>query len=125
MVTIAAVLATCILIALGIFQGLLIAGYPLGNYAFGGAHKVLPRNFRIGSFIAIITYIFMISVYLAKGFNLPFYSPEKLSAYLWILGIYFVLGVFMNGISRSKPERLVMTPIVFTLLILTIIVWMG
>jgi hypothetical protein len=27
-----------------------------------------------------------------------------------VLTAYFALGVVMNGISRSKPERLVMTP---------------
>lgn len=29
---------------------------------------------------------------------------------VWVLAEYFALGVLMNGISRSKPERLVMTP---------------
>jgi preprotein translocase subunit SecG len=29
---------------------------------------------------------------------------------MWVMTAYFVLGVIMNGISRSKPERLIMTP---------------
>lgn len=29
---------------------------------------------------------------------------------MWVLAAYFTLGIVMNGISRSKPERLIMTP---------------
>lgn len=34
---------------------------------------------------------------------------------MWILSAYFVVGVFMNAISRSKSEKLVMTPAAFIL----------
>jgi len=33
----------------------------------------------------------------------------------WVLTGYFALGIVLNGISRSKPERLVMTPTVLVL----------
>jgi hypothetical protein len=31
---------------------------------------------------------------------------------IWVLVGYFALGILMNAISRSRPERLVMTPTV-------------
>ena len=41
------------------FQLLLAAGLPLGRYAWGGAHQVLPRSLRIGSVVA--TFIYLLS----------------------------------------------------------------
>ena len=41
---------------------------------------------------------------------------------IWVLVIYFLLGIPLNAISRSKSERNVMTPIVALLFVLTLIV---
>ncbi|WP_233198143.1 hypothetical protein [Cryobacterium sp. Y50] len=43
----------------------------------------------------------------------------------WVLTGYFTLGVIMNGISRSKPERLVMTPVSLVLAGLCLVVAIG
>lgn len=40
----------------------------------------------------------------------------------WVLLAYFALSVLMNGLSRSRPERLVMTPVVLVLAVCTGIV---
>jgi hypothetical protein len=34
---------------------------------------------------------------------------------LWVLVGYFALGILMNAASRSRPERLVMTPVALLL----------
>ena len=34
---------------------------------------------------------------------------------MWVIAVYFALGIVMNGISRSKPERYTMTPVVIVL----------
>jgi hypothetical protein len=34
---------------------------------------------------------------------------------VWVLTAYFGLGVVMNAASRSRPERLVMTPVALVL----------
>jgi hypothetical protein len=39
----------------------------------------------------------------------------------WVLAAYFALGVVMNGISRSLPERLTMTPTALTLAVLYLV----
>ena len=40
----AAVVALALLAALAVFQGLLVAGLPLGRFAWGGQHEVLPAE---------------------------------------------------------------------------------
>jgi hypothetical protein len=34
---------------------------------------------------------------------------------IWVLAGYFALGIAMNAVSRSRPERMVMTPVVTVL----------
>jgi hypothetical protein len=34
---------------------------------------------------------------------------------IWVITAYMGLGVVMNAISRSKPERMVMTPVALAL----------
>ena len=38
---------------------------------------------------------------------------------------YFALGVPLNAISRSRPERLVMTPVVLLLALCCLVVALG
>jgi hypothetical protein len=44
---------------------------------------------------------------------------------MWVLTAYFALGVLMNGISRSRPERLIMTPTALVLAALYLILAAG
>ncbi|WP_244292716.1 hypothetical protein [[Micrococcus luteus] ATCC 49442] len=41
---------------MAVFQAALIAGAPLGHLVWGGRHKVLPPNLRIGSAVSIVLY---------------------------------------------------------------------
>lgn len=107
-----AFMACAILIALTIFQVLLIFGMPLGQYAWGGSQVVLPTKLRIGSVLSIILYFFFALIILssAKVLDSPL-SKDFLNVGIWVLTVYFSIGVFMNGISRSRRERAVMTPV--------------
>jgi hypothetical protein len=106
-----ATLACALLAGLAIFQGALIAGAPLGRAAWGGQHRVLPAKLRIGSALSIAVYALFAYAALAKAGLVPVLVSESFtSVTMWVMTAYFVLGVFMNGISRSKPERLIMTP---------------
>jgi hypothetical protein len=44
---------------------------------------------------------------------------------MWVLTGYFALGVVMNAISRSRPERFTMTPVSLVLAGLCLIVAIG
>jgi len=106
-----AIFACALLAGLTVFQVALIAGAPLGRLAWGGQHRVLPAKLRIGSALSIAVYALFAYAALAKaGFVLPLVSESFTSITVWVMTAYFALGVLMNGISRSKPERLVMTP---------------
>jgi hypothetical protein len=107
----AAIVACAVLAALTVFQAALISGAPLGRFAWGGQHDVLPNKLRIGSAVSIALYVLFAYVALAKaGLAPPLLNETFTSVSSWVLTAYFALGVAMNGISRSKPERLVMTP---------------
>ncbi|MET4097034.1 hypothetical protein [Arthrobacter sp. UYCu712] len=106
-----ALLACALLAALTIFQSALIAGAPLGKMAWGGQHRVIPAKLRIGSALSIAVYALFAYAALAKAGIVPPLLSESFTAITaWVMTAYFVLGVVMNGISRSKPERLIMTP---------------
>lgn len=106
-----AILACSILAGLGIFQGALVAGAPLGRMAWGGQHNVLPAKLRVGSATSIALYALFAYAAVAKASLAPPLVNESItSVFVWVLAAYFTLGIVMNGISRSKPERLIMTP---------------
>jgi hypothetical protein len=121
----AAVVALALLAALAVFQGLLIAGRPLGRFAWGGQHDVLPTNLRIGSAVSIALYAFFAVLILqAAGLVTPL--PDGfVDVAIWVLTGYFALGIVLNAISRSRPERLVMTPVVTVLAACCLVLALG
>ena len=121
-----ALLGISILAALSVFQLLLIAGRPLGNYAWGGQHEVLPKRLRIASASSIILYaVFGIFLASKAGLVNVIEDTSFLTVAMWIFTCYFVLGIFMNAISRSKKERALMTPVAFSLAVIFSLVTVG
>ncbi len=126
MVPTATVIILILLAALAVFQALLIAGLPYGNLAWGGAHKVLPKHLRIGSTVSILIYAAIAVVILEQsGFTSLINNPEAVQVAAWVVTGYFFLGVPMNALSRSRPERLVMTPVVLLLALTSLIVTLA
>lgn len=125
--TSAAALLICVILGLlAIFQLLLIAGRPLGKFAWGGQHEVLPSRLRIGSAISILLYaLFALLVLERAQLTSLIPSATFLAVAMWVLTGYFALGVIMNGISRSKPERFLMTPVALVLAGLCLVVALG
>ena len=122
----AAFAACTILAGLAVFQGALIGGARFGRFAWGGQHDVLPAKLRAGSALSIVLYALFGYAALAKAGIAPLLGSEAVtSIFMWVLTAYFALGVIMNGISRSKPERLVMTPTALVLAVLYLILAVG
>ena len=67
MTTLAAIVACVILAGLAIFQALLVAGVPIGRFAWGGQHDVLPRRLRVGSVISIALYVVFALIILERA----------------------------------------------------------
>jgi hypothetical protein len=118
-----AALAACVILAgLAIFQAALIGGAGFGRLAWGGQHDVLPARLRIGSAVSIVLYALFGYAALARaGMMPPLGNGSATSVIVWVLTGYFALGVIMNAISRSKPERLVMTPVALVLAVLYLV----
>jgi hypothetical protein len=118
----AAIALTVILALLAVFQLALALGAPLGRFAWGGQHRVLPTRLRIGSLVSIVIYG-LVAVLALDKVGLIDVVPDVVSDIgMWIVFAYFVLGIPLNAISRSKPERYTMTPVVAVLAVLSLLV---
>ena len=117
MTTAALVVLLSVLGALAVFQLALAAGAPLGRFAWGGQHDgALPARLRVGSVVSIVIYAFIAVIGLERAGVvdlIPGGIVETVA--MWVIAVYFALGIVMNGISRSKPERYTMTPVVIVL----------
>jgi len=122
---IATMLFLVVISLLIIFQIALICGAPLGHFAWGGQDKVLPTRKRIGSVSSIVIYLIMAAFVLSKAQVLPIVTNETvLSVGLWVIFGYLVLGIVMNALSHSVPERALMAPVAAVLAVCVgIVAW--
>lgn len=126
MLSVPAAIGVCaMLAALTIFQAALIAGAPIGHFAFGGQHRILPRNLRIGSAVAIGLYALFAAILLQRAGLVTLLPAPVADIGIWVVFGYSVLGIGMNAISRSRPERLTMVPVCIVLALLQLTVAMG
>lgn len=120
-----AVLLCVLLGALLIFQIALIAGAPIGHFAWGGQHRVLPARLRIGSAVSLVIYVFIGLLALDRAGAVDVF-PDALSTIgMWVVVAYLTLGIALNAISRSKPERYTMVPVTVVLVALSLLVALG
>jgi hypothetical protein len=116
---------TAILALLALFQLTLILGAPLGHFAWGGRHRVLPARLRVGSAISILVYG-LIDLIAWDRVGALDVVPEPLSEIgMWVVFAYFTLGIAMNAISRSRPERYTMVPVSLVLAVLSFLIAAG
>lgn len=122
---IAAIVLTVLLGLLAVFQLALAAGAPLGRFAWGGRHRVLPPALRTGSVISVLIYALIALLALDRADVIDVLPAIVSQIGMWIVFGYFIIGIAMNAISRSKPERYTMTPLVIVLAALSLIVAAG
>ena len=124
-ILVAAVVVCVLLAGLAVFQLLLAAGRPLGRFAWGGQHEVLPRRLRIGSAISVALYALIAAVVLQAAGVIEVFPEAVADVGIWVVTGYLALGVPLNAISRSRSERLVMTPVVLVLALGCLVVALG
>lgn len=107
---------------LAVFQLLLALGLPLGRFAWGGQHDVLPTWYRVGSAVSILVYAFLGTVVIDHAGLDDLYPAGFSDVAIWVVVAFLVVAAIPNAISRSKPERFVMTPIAVALAILALVV---
>jgi hypothetical protein len=110
----AATVLSAIAVVVSAFQIALTSGAPWGEWAFGGQNPgVLPKSFRITSGLSIIVYALQIIHFGSRaGWWVPVFGEPVASILDWIFVAFFALGTVMNGISRSRKERFLWTPVV-------------
>ena len=126
MIVAAAMGACAVLAALAAFQVSLIAGAPLGRYAWGGQHVQLPPRLRRASAVALLLYaLFALLILERAGLSAWSTHHRVTQGGMWALVAYLALGALMNALSRSKPERYLMTPVALVLAGLCAVVARG
>ena len=111
LIYVASIIVAILFLAIAVFQILLSLGYPLGEFAMGGYYKVLPKKLRIASVANALVLLCMGFVFLQHTniiVGLDFLPTHIL---VWVITIFLGLNTIANLISRSKKERLVMTPL--------------
>lgn len=120
---VAAALVYGLLGALAVFQALLMLGVPLGRFAWGGQHPVLPMALRVGNALSIAIHAVLAAIVLDRANMVTTKVPDAVGrTAAWIVVGYFFIGIGMNLASRSKSERAVMTPTVAVLCALRAVV---
>lgn len=120
-----ALVLTVILGVLALLQLALASGAPLGRFAWGGRHRVLPARLRIGSAVSILIYAFVVMVAFDRLGAIDVLPSGFSEVTMWVVFAYFCVGIVMNAISRSKPERYTMTPVCLVLAALSLLIAMG
>ena len=109
---IAAIIAVAIFVVVSIIQLLLALGLPLGKLAYGGKYEKLPSKMRVMSLVAIgIFALGSISVLEQVAIIAIFNNPIFTLVVVWIIAVYLAFNTLTNAISKSKREKLIMTPL--------------
>jgi Mn2+/Fe2+ NRAMP family transporter len=97
---------------------LLALGLPYGEYAMGGKHKILPGKERIICIISVTIQSFAILILLQGGSVIRLgFSDRIVSLLCYFFAVYLSFNVLLNLLSKSKKEKLFMTPLSFVIAI--------
>ncbi|MGN7386363.1 hypothetical protein [Sporosarcina sp. SAFN-015] len=110
-VYISSIVVAIMFVAIAVFQVLLSLGFPIGEFAMGGYHKVLPIRLRIVSAVNALILLFMGFVFLQHTNVLQGFIFLSTDILVWVITIFLCLNTIANLLSRSRKERLVMTPL--------------
>jgi hypothetical protein len=117
-----ALAATAILLGLACLQAQLAVGRPLGRFAWGGAHEVLPPRLRVASALSIVLYGTIALVLLDAADVVDAFRGGWTGIAAWVLAGLFLLAAAMNAASRSRDERRTGTPVALALCLLCVAV---
>jgi len=104
--------------ALVVFQILLAIGLPFGKLAWGGENARLPKKLRISSFISSLILVYALVILLEKADLISIVGNSTvMTISVWVFLVVFVLSTLGNITSKSRPEKIVMTPIAIFLVV--------
>lgn len=109
--SILSVVVAIMFVSIAVFQVLLSLGFPLGEFAMGGFHKVLPKKLRIVSVFNAIILLFMGFIFLQHTNVFYAFNFSSTNIFVWAITIFLGFNTIANIVSRSRKERVVMTPL--------------
>ncbi len=124
LVSVAAWVAVILLLVLVGFQVALAVGVPWGKAAYGGASATLEPRLRIASGIAAVVWALVAWFFLSLAIPaLAGPVPDSWNTVvLWVLVGLFAIATAMNGVSRSRIERAIWTPVSAVLLVCALVI---
>ncbi|MBP7094352.1 MAG: hypothetical protein KBB72_09930 [Candidatus Kapabacteria bacterium] len=105
------------------FQIALGLGAPWGRFTLGGKYPdVLPMKARLIPVFSTVVLAFLIAIVLTRaGLIRPdLLEPSRIA--IWLPVTYMALGLGLNSVSKSKPERRLWVPVILVMLVCTLIV---
>jgi len=124
--TLTITLTYCALLGLlAVFQVLLIVGFPLGRFAWGGHNEVLPPRLKLGSALSVLIYAAFAAVALDRSGLISLLPAPADVVAMWIVAAYLLLSVLPNLASKSRDERRLMAPTSLVLAGLAIAIALG
>ena len=107
-----AIVALGLLVGLIVFQVAVACGAKLGKYTQGGRSAELTTKRRVFAGASIVVLIITACILSAKvGLIDTPLSTDAIHVASIIIALYFSANVVVNLLSRSKQERIIMTPI--------------
>lgn len=122
MPVILAFLACGILGLLALFQVALIAGAPLGEFAWGGHNRVLAARERGTSAIAIVIYALIVLIILNAIGRVDVLSPLVGTIAIYVVAAAAFANFVVSAVSPSLKERALMSPVSLALAALCLFV---
>lgn len=106
------ILGALLFAVIAVLTLLVTLGLPLGEFTLGGKYKILPPKMRIASGVSFFIQILAIVVILQTGGVINTFIPFRTARGIcFFFAAYLVLNSIMNFSSKSKKEKLVMTPL--------------
>ncbi|GII54243.1 hypothetical protein Pth03_26320 [Planotetraspora thailandica] len=121
----AAGIFVALLVPLSVLQLALVCGAPWGRLAWGGQHRVLPVRLRVGSAVSLVLYVAFAFVILNRVGRIDVLAESVAVVGSWAVCGLMTLSVFVNALSRSRPERYTGTPAALALAVTSLFVSLG
>ncbi|CAH1202182.1 hypothetical protein PAECIP111891_02023 [Paenibacillus allorhizoplanae] len=109
-----ALIGSFLFLAVAILYILLAMGLPYGEFAMGGKYKVMPKQMRVACAISVLIQLVAIIFILQAGNVISIDALTTIAkGVCYFFSLYLIVNTIMNALSKSKKEKLLMTPLSF------------
>ncbi|WJH33671.1 hypothetical protein N6H14_27230 [Paenibacillus sp. CC-CFT747] len=88
-------------------------GFRLASLQWG-KHKIMPRQMRAACAVSVLIQLLAIFFVLQAGHVINLGSLNQVAKWVcYFFAVYLILNTVMNGMSPSRKEKMLMTPLSF------------